>query len=291
MNRFSFIVLFLTLLVSTPLVVKAETMLRVIFNNGTNNASMSCNAAENALIDSVFNFTFRRNLRHISNDSKDLKINFLNDSGEGQREHRGLQTRAYCADKCADGAYTPGTCRVTGCAKFGFRKLKYGMGTVSNSTLCTMTNTAVSNDLDSLVSQNLVSNTCQALLKAPRVVECYEDTMYGMIKFFNLYDAQTDRPIKTAMDGGYKSCSGKLINFLVLADECVKTLNITLTGTNGYRQEKFDDKLPFTLFMMNGTSTTDYLGQVLADGNYTIWATPDGFDEKKRWRKFSVGPC
>jgi hypothetical protein len=287
MNCLLLIVLCLTLFVSTPTFVKADTMLRVILNNGTIGTGMSCNDADSVLIDSVFNFTFRRNLRNIPDKIDERKIKYFHHI-EGDVNRRSLWP-GKCANLCS--GVTTGRCWITDCV--GYRRtLTYATGPMSNSTLCQMTSARVDTDLTYLVTQDKVSSTCKALLNARRTFECYEHTMYGVIEYFNLYDANTDRPIKNAIGGNYPSCSRKLVNFLVLANDCVSTVNISLTGTNGYVHEKYDDTIPFTLFGMNGTtSTTNFNGRILPIGNYTISAIPDGDITKKRRTTFSVVPC
>jgi hypothetical protein len=286
MNRLLLIVLLSTLFVNNPTVVKAETMLRVILNNGTIGNDMLCNDADNALISSVFNFTFRRNLRNIPDKIDESKIQYFHHI-EGDFNRRSLWP-AKCADLCQNIA--TGRCWRTDCVGYR-RSLTYATGPMSNSTLCQMTSARVDTDLTYLVTQDKVSSTCKALLNAPRTFECYEEAKYGVIEYFNLYDANTDRPIKAAIGGNYPSCSGKLVNFLILANDCVSTVNISLTGTNGYVHDKYDDTIPFTLFGMNGTSTTNFNGRILPVGNYTISAIPDGNITKKRKTTFSVVPC
>ena len=204
-------------------VVQAETMLRIQFNNGISDPSLSCSATDNVLISKVFQGPLnRRNLRSSEtvDQSVDITINFIQEleqsnDNNGDRE---LASASYCADQCVRKAY----CFAFGCLGYGSTKRRqlqnYGKGYLSNSTYCRTTADSVNSDLNYLVSQNMVSSSCIALLKAPRIVECYEDVMFGIIEKFSIIDAGTDTALIPFLHARQEICGMKPLNIEVFVN-------------------------------------------------------------------------
>jgi hypothetical protein len=289
--------------------VQADTLLRFIFNNNVTEPGKSCSAvADSDRLGEIFDVPDvpNRSLRQGRYDTRNKKyqVDFLDEpqendvfdtavEGAANINHRNLPASyAYCRNHCE--RYVKGYCRVVGCGWFnkGRRNLQsgnYGLGVLSNTTWCSDTAAYINNELDRLIDLNLVSEPCQALLDSPRTIQCYTETIYGLVETFNLYNADTDQAIKTAMGAGYQVCSGTRINFEVKANACVNNLKVIVNNTDGsFHRQSYGEVLPVTLFPKNGS---DYLGQILPNGNYTITGVPDGDMSKQRWRRFFVAPC
>ena len=275
-------------------VVKAETLFRMILNNGVVDPALSCKAADNALIAAIFEKPLsRRNLRSSDGDLMDRPVHFIHEADQSfdNEEDRELNSREYCKNVC--GLQTQ--CYATGCLWYNRRLQNYGKGFLSNSTLCQRTADAINLDLDYLAKQAMVSSTCIALLQAPRALECFEEVMFGIVDAFKVIDATTDTELVSFLDARQVICNMPSFNFQVLVNPCVNSVNITMYNKKAnYRASVVRDTTKlgtFTLFGMAGTGTKDYLGKSLPLGNYTIEATPDGFLNKLRPRNFMIAQC
>jgi hypothetical protein len=280
--------------------VQAETMLRVIFNNGIADPSLSCSAQDNLLVSRVFERPLnRRNLRSSATSDQMARspIDYIQEikQSNGNGEDRELQAPAHCKEDCR--GYVTGQCRAIGCASYNKnRRLnKYGQGFLSNSTYCRTTADSIESDLQYLVNQNMVSRSCIALLQAPRKIECYEDVMYGIVEAFKVIDADSDTELVSFLHAKRTICNIKAFNFQVTVNDCVNSLNITLYNEKaGYRRSVVRDTTvpgPYTVFGMVGTSKENFHGVSLPLGNYTIEATPDGNPSKTRERNFFIAQC
>jgi hypothetical protein len=298
----SFVVVCVGLVANAIYVVQAETMLRMILNNGITDPSMSCTAVDNILISKVFDRPLnRRNLRSSTtlNQAVDRPIDYIQEieHSNDNEEDRELQqsSAATCKRECE--GIASGYCYKTGCTWYNKnRKLQnYGKGFLSNSTFCRTTADSINSDLEYLVTQSLVSTSCIALLQAPRKIECYEDVMYGIIDAFRVIDADTDTKIISFLDARQTICNINAFNFQVSVNPCVNSVNITLYNRkeNYYVSVVRDTTMPgpHTLFGMVGTSTKNYNGESIPLGNFTIEATPDGNTNKTRVRNFFIEQC
>lgn len=87
--------------------VSAENVMRVLFNNGLQNASLSCNASDWAKIDPIFTAVkpTRRNLRKVdvvSNDHMaDFEMDVIGNDKVADEKKRKLLTNAQCRNLCA----------------------------------------------------------------------------------------------------------------------------------------------------------------------------------------------
>ena len=280
--------------------VQAETMLRMILNNGIVDPNLSCTSEDNALISKVFERPLnRRNLRSGATLDQivDRPIDYIQeiDSNEGDRELQAFGSPAYCQNECRYVA--SGYCYKSGCHWYnkGRRLQNYGKGFLSNSTYCRTTADSIESDLHYLVNQSMVSSSCIALLQAPRKIECFEDVMFGIVEAFKVVDADSDTLLIKFLDARQTICNINAFNFQVSVNPCVSSVNITLYNRKArYTASVVRDttvKPPFTLFGMVGSSTKDFNGTALPLGNYTIEATPDGYTNKMRVRNFMIVEC
>ena len=291
-------------IVEAAYVAQAETMLRLILNNGITTPEMSCSAVDNILISKVFDRPLnRRNLRSNSVEKVDRPMDKLhvidhsdNNNNDEDRHLQFVGTASYCRDECR--GYATGHCYKTGCGWYNNKRRQlqnYGKGFASNSTLCRTTADSISSDLDYIMSQSLVSSSCVALLQAPRKIECFEDVMYGIVDAFKVIDADTDTALVSFLNARQTICNTNAFNFQVLVNSCVNSVNITLYNrkANYYSTVIRNTTIPgpYTLFGMNGTSTKNFDGQQIPLGNFTIEATPDGYTNKTRVRNFFIAQC
>ena len=278
----------------------AETMLRVVFNNGTVTEGLSCDDKESKLISKVFDRPLdrRRNLRSSSDmNHADRPIDFYQDEitprygSDDGRDLQAVGSPAYCRDECR--GIAAGQCFAAKCGWYNKHRRqlkKYGSGFLSNSTLCQETVKSVDEDLEYLAEEGKLSTTCMALLKAPRQIECYEDVMYGIVEQFSVINADTDKTVIHWLQSRRFVCSGDALNFGIVVNPCVESLNVTLVNKKaGYYNTAILNTTvpgPYTLFGMNGKK--DYNGELLPLGNFAIYATPDGNHNKTRVRYFYV---
>lgn len=299
----SFVVACVGVFANVICVVKAETMLRMILNNGIADPSLSCSAADNVLLSQVFDRPLnRRKLRSgkTLDQAVDLPINYIQDVEQAfhineDRELYTFGSAAYCKDECR--LVASGYCWKSGCTWYNKRRQmqNYGKGFLSNSTSCRTTADSISSDLAYLVNQSMVSSSCMALLKAPRTIECFEDVMYGIVEAFKVVDATTDTLMIPFLDARQTICNINSFNFQVSVNPCVNSVNITFYNrkANYYRSVIRDTTVTgkYTLFGMVGTSRENFNGEAIPLGNYTIEATPDGNTNKTRVRNFFVAQC
>jgi hypothetical protein len=274
--------------------VQAETRLRMVLNNGIVSPNMTCNANDLALIGKAFDQPLnRRNLRKVVNTgSNERAVTYVDSLEDAHRDLDEIGSASYCRDECKG---ITGICYKTGCHWYstGKRKLAFGTGYLSNSTLCTTTTQSINYDLDFLVNQSLVSTSCQAVLKGPRKIKCFEDVMYGVVEEFRVLDSNTDDYVLEELDGQMAICNNKPLNFQVDVNECVDKVDIVIYNgkTSSIRAQKsFNTTLPgpYSVFGINGTNTLDFLGEYFQVGLYRIQATPDGKRNKTRTRHFNI---
>ena len=297
------IAVLLCVLANKANVVQGETMLRMLLNNGIVVPGLLCNKKDNALIAEVFERPLtHRQLRSTNNIAPmNHPITYIDEIEQlyDHDEHRHLQfvgSASYCRDQCR--GVTSGYCHKTGCTWYNKdRRLKkgYGKGFLSNSTDCRLVADSISADLDYLVSQNMLSTTCSILLSLPRIIECYEDVLLGVVESFRMIDADTDRVLARLLHARETVCNVTSANFQVFVNPCVNTINFTLYNSEGtYNASTIVDATipgPYSMFGMDGSSKNDFAGEYLPVGNYTLEVTPDGFSNKTRVRNIRIKEC
>ena len=107
------------------------------------------------------------------------------------------------------------------------------------------------------------------------------------IERFNLWDASTDRMIKTLINGA-QNCDNKTVNIEVVATACVDSVAMTLTGPNNFSFTNTEGTAPYFLFDTNGS---DIRGRALAKGVYQFVAVPDGKLNLAQTISFTVRDC
>jgi hypothetical protein len=259
-----------------PNVVHADRMIRILFNNGLDDASSgSCNTADNLKIDTIvtlsgYNITYgKRNL--LRSDKK----NDLPDDHE-----RELQLwPPKCKNNCA--GWATRTCRATDCV--GYRRQLGKAATPTNqrgldsgkSFSCDTQKNYLDTELNKLVTNNLVSASCATWLTKPRNITCYDDVVYGVVEYFKLW--KTDTNPKTLVNANYMGqdiCRSTELNFEVITNECVDFLLTSLKGPNNYYKEMGEDIVPYMLFGVG--NNLPHVGQ------YNLTALPDGIVEKAK---------
>ena len=278
----SFVIAFIGVIANTLSVVRAETLFRMILNNGIADPALSCTADDNKLIGKVFDRPLnRRNLRSSNEEYVDRPIDFMH---EEDRELQAFGSLAYCRDECR--GVVSGYCHKTGCTWYNKRRRlqNYGKGFLSNSTLCQLTSDSINADLDYLVNNTMVSSSCIALLSSERKLECFEDVMFGIVDAFKVIDADSNTELVPFLNARQTICNINSFNFQVLVNKCVQSVNITLYNKEAnFHASVVRDTTKagtYTIFGMAGNGKKDYLE-----------ATPDGFTNKTRVRNFMIAQC
>lgn len=108
----------------------------------------------------------------------------------------------------------------------------------------------------------------------------------GIVRL-NVWNANTDTKIKTLFNGA-DVCDNKSISIETIANPCVNSVVMTLTGPNNYRYSNTERNPPYFLFANSGS---DVYGQTLARGVYTIVVVPDGKLNLAQTISFAVKGC
>ena len=292
--------------------VLGDRMIRFTFNDGiTPTLSNECTAADNRLIDPLFNITANLRTRRQLMEAifEDGTVD-PQDHETFYRQHRELYA-ASCRDNCA--GYARGTCRATGCVGYRrrreqrrelsfFRKLLTSTQDQNHRaefTPCDVQVAAIHTALDLLILTNKVSASCKLYLtKSKRKAECFDDVIYGEILSFTFYNMNLYnnryRPvvsvIGTNIPNGYKICSNVAFNAEVVLNPCVHTVNFTMTGPNNLKYTRIDDNHPMLLFNTTVNAAT-YGGRYLSPGAYSFTTRPDNFAYKEKKLDFTVIAC
>jgi hypothetical protein len=272
----------------------AANVIRYLFNNGVDQLGLVCNATDWTKINPIFNITYtgRRNLRQVNIVNKDRTLDFEMDIiGQHNIEERALQkTPAQCREDCKGYA---NRCRASGCDWYIVRRNLGGEMSARElqTAWCTSTAGLINTQLDNLVSTKKVSAPCQLLLSAPRMIECWDDIIYGVVEHFNIWNADTDVMIKKDARDGFSVCASIRINVEARTNPCVVSAKTVLTGPNGYYANNTDVKVPYSVFGNTGAKVYNFNGNFLAPGNYTITAIPDGDSTKTKQMTFTVANC
>jgi hypothetical protein len=277
--------------------VNAENVMRYLFNNGIEQAGLNCSATDWAKITSIFNNTspIRRNLRQINIVKKERAMDFEVDIiGQHNIRERELQkTPAECRNICSRYAKGQRCIGTQGCEWYIVRR-----NLASNinerelqETWCSKTAKSINTQLDSLVSNSQVSTSCRLLLSAPRMIDCWNDIIYGVVEHFNIWNADTDKMIKKDARDGFSVCASIRINVEARTNPCVVSVKTQMTGPDGYFANNTDAKVPYSIFGNTGAKVYNFYGNLLAPGNYTIAATPDSDSTKTSQMTFNVANC
>jgi hypothetical protein len=274
-----------------PVVVHADRMVRFLFNNGVEDASLvGCNADDDVKIDMIFNQSgydatyVNRNLLR-SENKNDLHEN----------HERELQLwHPKCKKECA--GWAPRTCRATDCV--GYRR-QLGKATTAinqrglqsgKSFSCTTQVNYLHTELNNLVTNNLVSTDCKTLLNKPRNVTCFDDVIYGVVEYFKLWITDTIPQTVNSNGTDLNVCRSAKFTFEVITNDCVDYVLTSLTGpTNGYYKNSAAFTRPFSIFGDNFNTNGSLIGfKVPYLGQYTITSIPDSIDEKVKVMTFNV---
>jgi hypothetical protein len=283
------IVLTFVVAVLSPTNVCADRMVRVLFNNGFNESdSGSCNTTDDILINTIFtlsgyNATYgRRNLRS------------MNDHHDEQQERELQLWPPKCKANCA--GWAPTKCRATDCVGYrrqlGAAKSPTNQRELSSGKAfsCTTQVNYLHAELNKLVTNNLVSSSCQTLLSKPRNVTCYDDVIYGVVEYFKLWTTDTAPPTVVNSDYvGQDICKSARVNFEAIANACVDFMLVSVKGPKNYYAERGEYTLPFTVYGDNITVGGTLWGVKLPSlGRYELMALPDGLVEKAKNMTFNI---
>ena len=272
------------LLIST---VSADRTVVVLFNNGHPQVG-SCDEndltkTQAILTASGLNSTYgKRQLR--AADVDDMTDAMLLPTDES---HRSLWPRK-CKSVCAGCA--AGTCQESDCKGYRRRHL----GTQGDRNLlsgaaftCGQQVSYINNELTKLANSNQLSTKCKSFIMAPRNITCYDDVIYGVVEYFNLWDvASSPQKVLIEKYTGQDICRGRSVTFEAVTNDCVDFLLTSLTGPNDFYKENYELTRPFSVF---GDIEGNYNGQVFSKlGQYELTALPDGFLDKKVTLRFNV---
>jgi hypothetical protein len=289
MKLLSTAVLRITLLfmMSTCTLVNSERVIRFLFNNGValpNNEK--CTAADNVFLYQIFNIT--------------APVRNLRGGGGKSIVEAGNQHRVLFPPKCRKDCerWEDGRCLATDCKGYRRRVMEQGNGQhrelQAANTTCAEDINDFNSQLDALVSNNIVSSDCQAVLNAPRMPLCYDDIMYGVVESITLWNGDTNSIIQTNVQDGVEVCKSIGINFELKANPCVNLIRYNVTGEMGFKYFANEKKPgPYFVFKANYTQGPGevYGRRQMRNGTYTLTATPDDIKTKAKMLKFHLLNC
>jgi hypothetical protein len=251
------------------IVVSANSMVRVLFNNGTITSNENCTAADNLLLDALFNTTYRRHLRLV---------------GHEQKQDRQLYP-LYCKNYCL--GYVKGTCRATNCVGYR-RQLSNTTSTKSGKTTtnvtCPIRTSIINATLNSLVATNAVSTSCRNLLSKPRQFQCYENVQFGEVEYIKVYDKRNvtiNEPNRRLT-----ICNNESFRVEVEVNECVDELQSVYQSPKGNFTFPPSTRFPFKFIWYIFPGFPLYLL-----GDYTFQYIPDGIEVKSKTLLLNVRKC
>jgi hypothetical protein len=175
--QFSFrLVAILAAFFLTSPVVTAEDQVRVALNNGVAHPDMSCTTADLSLIMKTISALTspRRNLRQGNVETKDGEPDVENKDTTIPQERK-LPISFYpasCKTTCQ--GFAKGTCLAVACK--GFRReledTEENERNLQSSAWCTGVKMAAGITLNTLSRTQVLTNSCRALVQAPRTIEC-----------------------------------------------------------------------------------------------------------------------
>jgi hypothetical protein len=178
--QFSFrlVAILAVLFLTSPLVVTvtAENQIRVGLNNGVAHPDMTCTTADLSLIMKTMSglTSTRRNLRQINVETKDGEPDVDKNTTKIHQERK-LPPSFYpvsCKHTCQ--GFATGTCLAVACK--GFRReleaTEENDRDLQSSIWCTTFKMIAGINLNALSNTQLLTDSCRALVKAPRTIEC-----------------------------------------------------------------------------------------------------------------------
>jgi hypothetical protein len=157
--------------------VTAENQIRVGLNNGVAHPDMSCTTADLSLIMKTISglTSTRRNLRQGNVETKDGESDVDNKDTIKTHQERKLPPSFYpasCKKTCQ--GFATGTCLAVACK--GFRReleaTEENDRDLQSSIWCTTVKMVAGINLNALSNTQLLTNSCRALVQAPRTIEC-----------------------------------------------------------------------------------------------------------------------
>ena len=273
-------------------VVSADIMVKVVFNNGNNMTSDAyCSPTDFEKIDEIFTWenVNRRHLRRTSYDSY------------ASRELATYST--ICKNYCK--GFARGTCRATRCV--GYRRSLSRVRRNEQATTCSVGLSSVQTQLNTLISDNLVTNTCKTFLSSStRNATCLDEVVYGEVEGYRIWNTTTSssphiiyESDNMTLEGGYSFCKRTKFNVEIITNDCVENLRMVLRGPDNYVRDRTEGFIPYTLFKSSSNDNTDISnGKVVLSGNtlddvgsYSVTAIPDGTSRKKTQFKFTLLNC
>ena len=299
--------LFVALIVSIMVVsTEADRMIRVAFNNGISPTQETlCSNSDDAHIDKVFQ-PIKRYLRQATGKMANSTVESSDIDSSEMIVDRELYP-AYCKNNCA--GWAAGTCRATNC--IGYRKKNRRQAAQGGESLtCADHLEMVRLELNDAMAK--VSSTCAAFMNpSNRKMECFDDVIYGVVESFSLWKAPAVPAVPAwkpkyalgmpsdiansalkavgTVTEGFQVCTTDRIDIEAVVNPCVKFINSTLVGPNGYNAARTESQVPYTVF---GNDQNKLLGKSLMTvGTYTFTAVPDGFAHKTKSITFNVVRC
>lgn len=291
-------------------IVSADIMVKYIFNNGLSpSANVYCSDTDYVQVDAIFTFenVNRRQLR----DSSISTLNKLNTKGTMSRQ---LPTYPrYCKNYCAK--YVSGTCRATRCVGYR-RSLRQGERneqsvSVNMAKTCTESLRFMQTQLDTLISNNLVSPPCQLFLQnSTRTATCYDDVVYGEVEGYRIWNVingsgnvpphilhESDH--MTSGSGVYSFCKRTVFTIEVMTNDCVEHVQINVQGPKSYKLDRTESMKPYTVFSGTTNDNTDrsagkieLWGHTMTHaGSYNVTIIPDRLPSKKKQFDFILLDC
>jgi hypothetical protein len=257
----------------------ALIQIRYLFNNGTDDPSMSCDSADMKVIDEIFSVRVNRNLRSTKASKLEHRpMDFIHDFALKHDNRRQLIYPPTCKNLCA--GYTPRTCRAVNCIGYRRKLLKEDLN-------CANTTALINADLENNINQ--LTTSCQSLVNAPRIIECYDNFVFGEITSFTAWKGQANNvALQTNVTKGYKVCRSENVNIEVVGNDCIQHVEMELIRSNGHEKYYMDTTAPFSLVPNNGTF---WRGANITVGSYTLVANPNSFTENAQNITFQVLNC
>lgn len=264
--------------------VSADRSVVVLYNNGIDDPDAGyCSDEEQdmthaILVESSQNYTYGFERYLGSNDEEEIDEYDMTQSmrlAELQQGDRNLAFYpAKCKNLCAGAA--DNHCQAVDCKGYRRRRRQLSKGQNDDRSLlsgsaftCTQQVTYINTELDRLVDDNLVSESCKTLLMNPRRISCFDDVIYGVIESYRLRDNNDWSEMEVT---GQPICVNNVIDLVFDLNLCVDLLQIDIEGPTNYNT-LWNGDLPLNYFMYY-------------PGSYQVTATPDGHPEKAK--KFNV---
>jgi hypothetical protein len=277
-----------------PTIATAENMIRFLFNNGNpTGSSVFCNSNDMETLAYIFDINYLA--VPSARSRKDIEVHVLNFETDVMNRNKERELAYYpphCKNNCK--AYAADRCMATGC--IGYRRNLGGKGNhtesrdLQSSTWCADAAWQIKDDFQWYQANGYFSKPCMSLLATPMKIECYNDMMYGVVESFSVYNStvSSDILLKSNTPNGFNVCNSTRVAIEAKANDCVASVQFTLTGPNGYKYTGTENSSPFSLFSKSGLKLN---GRILPVGKYNLSAVPDGYTQKRQDFTFNVVRC